>query len=71
MAETDMNPLTALVKPHVAAIMEDAKAGNKAALDVIIWYRNYQKCPEPGAQVVCEEAFKSWRAETAERKRRD
>lgn len=55
------NPLTELLRPHVAALEAAVVAGDADARQVVVWYENYRKCPEPGAQVVCEEAFKAWR----------
>lgn len=58
---TATNPLTELLRPHVAELIRSSAAGNKKARDVITWYEMHRKCPhDPGAPVVCEAAFKDW-----------
>ncbi len=57
-----MNPLTELIRPHVDELIASSNAGNKDASDTIKWYQAFCRCPEPGAQVICEEAFKAWKA---------
>ena len=46
--------------PHVGAIRESAKNGNKNAQQIISLYNIYVKCPEPGAKTLCECYFEDW-----------
>ena len=59
---TEINPLTARVKPHVEGLISAAAAGDRDASQVIVWYRNYCRCPENGALVICEQNLKAWLA---------
>ena len=59
---TQENPLTALLRPHVEAIKNDAQAGDVRARTVINLYQMYLACPaDHAAATFCEETFKEWR----------
>lgn len=59
---TQENPLTALLRPHVEAIKNDARAGNEKAKSIVTLYNMYLRCPsDKAAAIFCEETFKEWR----------
>lgn len=57
----DVNSLTALIKPWRGQLVIAAVQHNDHyAKQVIDLYNMYVACPEPGAQGLCEAAFKTW-----------
>lgn len=56
----DINPLTALIKPWRGMLVVAADNGDEQAKQVIKLYNMYVACPEPGAQGLCEAAFREW-----------
>jgi hypothetical protein len=62
------NPLTEMLRPHVAELKRQSDAGDESARQVITLYQMYVRCPgDPGAPALCEEAFNAWRAREASR----
>jgi len=58
---TEENPLSKLLRPHVARIKTSAAGGNRQAAQIIQLYRMYQDCPnDPGAPALCEQFFREW-----------
>jgi len=58
---TEKNPLTELLRPHVAALKASAAMGNQAAQQVIDLYQMHIAARhDPGAPALCEAAFKQW-----------
>ena len=60
--ETEMtvNPLQALLTPHVGEIRKATARGDKNAQQVIDLYNMYVRLPEAGAATLCECFFNDW-----------
>lgn len=60
------NSLTEMLRPHVAAIKQDAAAGDVHAKRIIAYYGMYCRCPhDPGARAFCEAEFAAWLGQRA------
>lgn len=58
-----MNPLTELLRPHVATLETEARAGDAKARQVINLYQMHVACPrDPAAPAFCRAAFEEWLA---------
>lgn len=60
------NPLTELLRPHVAALKIAASNNDVLAKNVITLYQMYIDCQrDPGAPALCRAAFDQWIVERA------
>lgn len=56
-----MTTLADRLRPHVPAIVADAKAGDGRATQIITLYEMHRACPsDPGAPALCEATFEDW-----------
>lgn len=56
----EIDPLQALLMPHVDRLKASAAAGNGDAQRIIDLYNMYVRCPEQGARTFCECYFRDW-----------